>query len=285
MLPQRRQCRPGSLLRRIEEGQVAAEDQVALVLFRLRFQVAVGHGQDAEAVGAELVELLLEVGGDDVLHWVELSIKREVGAALIDRLRGAFADEAVLAVRSLHHHRHHFAREVERNLIDLRVIGQREMRLKFGMVENGPVHQVFQSGLEMAVEVSHRQHVFIVFEHDVAVLFKDDAVHGQRAGLVGAKHVHGAEVLDRVQALDDDPLARHGHGAFGQADRHDHRQHFRGQPDRHRQSEFQGIHPAALRGPIDDEHQRHHHDHKPDHQPGELADAAVEGGRRVLVGD
>ena len=62
-------------------------------------------------------------------------------------------------------------------------------------------------------------------------------VHRERAGLVGAEHVHRAEVLDGVEPLDDDLLLRHRQRALGEADRDDHRQHFRRQADGHGQRE------------------------------------------------
>ena len=89
----------------------------------------------------------------------------------------------------------------------------------------------------MADEVGVAQHRFaLVFEH-VAVQFEDDVVNGQRAGLVGAEHVHRAEVLDGIEPLDDDLLFRHRQRALGQANRDNHRQHFRREADGHRQRE------------------------------------------------
>ena len=77
------------------------------------------------------------------------------------------------------------------------------------MLQDGPVEQVLQAGLEVAVEVGSREDLLVFLARDVAVLLQHDAVRGQRAGLVGAEDVHGAEVLDRVEPLDDDLLARH----------------------------------------------------------------------------
>ena len=111
---------------------------------------------------------------------------------------------------------------------------------------------------------------------DVAIDFEDDVVHRERAGLVGAQHIHGAEVLDRVEALDDDLLPGHGQRALGQADRDDHRQHLRRQPHGDRQREEEGLLPIVFGQAIDEEDQRHHHRHEPDHQPSEPLDAAVE---------
>ena len=47
----------------------------------------------------------------------------------------------------------------------------------------------------------------VLGEHDIAVLDQGDLVHGQRARLVGAQDVHGSEILDRAELLDDHALA------------------------------------------------------------------------------
>ncbi len=153
------------------------------------------------------------------------------------------------------------------------------------MVQDGSVEQVLQPRLEMAVEVGHRQHALILLLHDVAVPFQNDVIHGQGAGLVGAENVHGSEVLDGVEPFDNDPPARHRDGAVRQAHGHDHRQHLRRQADRDGQGEEKGLPPVPFGQPIDDEHQRHHHEHEADHQPGELTDTAVETGLGRLLRD
>ena len=55
---------PGGVLGRVEEGHVAAQDQVALVVLRVGRLWAPDPGtprEDAKAVGAEPVELLLQI--------------------------------------------------------------------------------------------------------------------------------------------------------------------------------------------------------------------------------
>ena len=99
-----------------------------------------------------------------------------------------------------------------------------------------------------------------------------DAVLGQRAGLVGAQHIHAAEVLDGIEPLDDHLLAAHRQRALGQADRDDHRQHLRRQAHRHGHREEEGALPVVLGEAVDQEDQRHHHGHQLDHQPGEAVE-------------
>ena len=137
----------------------------------------------------------------------------------------------------------------------------------------------------MAVEIGVLQHPVRFLAADVEVALQDDAVLGQRPGLVGAQDIHRAEVLNGVEPLDDDLLARHRDRALGQVDGHDHRQHFRREADRDRDGEQQRFQPIVLGQAVDQEHGRHHHQDEPDHQPGEPVDALVEGGRYAPPGD
>ncbi len=161
----------------------------------------------------------------------------------------------------------------------------RERAVQLLMVEDGAVQDVFEAGLEVAEEIGVLQHGLALALEHVTVDFQDDMVGGERARLVGAEHVHGAEVLDGVEALNDDFLFGHRQRAFGEANRDDHRQHLRGQPYRHRHGEEEGFFPILLEDAIDDEHQRHHYQHEPDHQPGEPLDPAIEGGFNLLPGE
>ena len=122
------------------------------------------------------------------------------------------------------------------------------------MLEHGDVEQILQPGLEVAVEVGVFKNTFInVFATYVEAALQDDAVLRQRAGLVGAEHVHRAEVLDGVEPLDDDLLPGHGHRALGEAHRDDHRQHLRRQADGHRQREEKRLQPIVLGQAVDQE--------------------------------
>ena len=146
------------------------------------------------------------------------------------------------------------------------------------MLENGAIENVLQSRLEVAVEVGELQYAEARLPNDITVPFKEDAVHRQRAGLVGAENVHRAEVLDGVQPLDDHLLVRHQEGAFGETDTYDHREHFRREPHRNRQREQERFAPVMLAEAIDEEDQRHHDDHEPKHQPGKTGYTLVEAG-------
>ena len=170
----------------------------------------------------------------------------KLGAMGKDRLRGALGQNPVLMLRGLHDDRHHLARKIKRDFVHLHVIDDAQFLLRLRMAQHRAIQHVFQSGLEMADEVGIQQHgVALVFEH-VAMEFQDDVIAGERAGLVRAKDIHGAEVLDGIEAFDDDFFLGHGQRALGQADGDDHRQHFRRQTHRHRQGKQKRPGPIML---------------------------------------
>ena len=74
------------------------------------------------------------------------------------------------------------------------------------MLEDGDVEQVLEAGLVEAVQIGVFEDAVRVVAADIEVALEDDAVLRQRAGLVRAQHVHRPEVLDRIEALDDDLL-------------------------------------------------------------------------------
>ena len=114
---------------------------------------------------------------------------------------------------------------------------------------------------------------------------ENDTVLRERAGLVRAQHVHGAEVLDGVEALDDDLLPRHRQRTLREIDRNDHRQHLGRQADRHGDREQQRLEPVALGHAIDHEDKRGHHQDETEHHPGEPGDALVEAREHSLLGN
>ena len=96
--------------------------------------------------------------------------------------------------------------------------------MQLDVLQDRDVEQVLETGLVEAVQIGVFQNAVRILAAEIEMALEDDPVLRQRAGLVRAQHVHRPEVLDRIEALDDDLLSRHRHRAFGQIDRHDHRQ-------------------------------------------------------------
>ena len=134
---ERLERRQGGLLRRVEERDVAREDQIGLVVLRVglaRLEVAVRERQHAEAVAAQRLVLLAQILDEDVVDRIHLLVQLEARAALEDLLRGALADEPVRALRRLHDDGHESPREVERQLVDLAPVGDRDLTVHLVML-------------------------------------------------------------------------------------------------------------------------------------------------------
>ncbi len=184
---QRLDGRRGGLLGRVEERDVAVQDQVALVGLAVgrgvagddaaRLDVLAGDGQHAEAVGAQPLVLLLQLLDEDAVHRERLAVELELLAAREDRLGRALGDDAVLALGRADDDRHDAALEVEGDLVDLGVVG--DVRLGVGLLvgQHRAVEDVLQARLEVAVEVRQRQHAVVLAQHHVAVPLQDDLVH------------------------------------------------------------------------------------------------------------
>lgn len=130
----------------------------------------------------------------------------------------SLADEQVIAVDVLHDDGQPASLEVERKFVDLAVGRGGEQRLgcSFGEVQDSAVHQILDAALVKAVEPGQGEHIVVAVAPDVRVMLEDDPVLGEGSGLVGAQHVHRAEVLDRVEALHHDLATRQCDGTLGE---------------------------------------------------------------------
>ena len=145
------------------------------------------------------------------------------------------------------------------------------------------VERAFHPALELAVDIGIGKCVRTLGTMAVDRPHQLDRGFGQRAGLVGAQHVHGAQVVDRGQALHDHLALRHLHRRPGQRDRNDHRQQFRRQPDGERDGEHQRLQHRPSEDDVHDENEQHHQHGEPHDQHAEAANADGErGGRRLL---
>ena len=74
---------------------------------------------------------------------------------------------------------------------------------------DGVVNGVAHSGVVDAVKECEIQHLAAFIAQHVHVVFQQNALVGQRAGLVHAKYIHAAKALHSVDVLDDGLLAAH----------------------------------------------------------------------------
>ena len=152
--------------------------------------------QHAEAIVAEALVFFLQPDHQVRVHRGQLPVQLEVRAVMEDLLRSTLGEQDRLAFGVLHQNGHHAPREVERDLIQLLVLLDQLLPVEIGTIQNRPVEQVLEAGLEVADQVAVQQHLLGFTPGDVAMPHEHDAILGERAGLVGAQHVHAAEVLD-----------------------------------------------------------------------------------------
>ena len=280
----------GRRLGRIEEGHEAGQDEIALVADAvrrlLRRERLRGHGHDTKAFfvqAADQGERRLPPRGrefDDVGAELRRRAHRQ---HLFDR---ALADHDVARVAVRHDDRHPATREVERDLIDFRVVLQHvEFVGQLDVLEHRPIEEVLEARLVVAVQVGQFEDAQIGPARQIQVLLEHDLVLRQRAGLVGAEDVHRPQVLDRVQPLDDHLVPRHRDRATRQVGRDDHREHFRREAHGDGDRKEEGLFPVALDEPVQQEDDRDHDQHEPDQHPGHAVDALVEAGQGALIHD
>ena len=153
----------------------------------------------------------------------------------------------MLVLVILHDDRHTLPLEVERQFVYFsKLLIHLERVIQVTMAEDRLIHQIFQTGLVVAVHIPVMKHPFAGVVLHVQVLLKDNLAFRDRAGLVRAEHIHGTKILDGIQAFDNYLLFGHRNGAFGQVDRYDHRHHLGGQTNSDRQGEQEGFQPIVF---------------------------------------
>ncbi len=188
----------GRVLGRIEESEVAEEYEAGLVgggeALLVIGVLAVGDREHAEALPRQALVLLEDVLAEHVDEGQHVLVDLVAVAGLEDRLDRALADEDVVAL-VLDDHRHALADEIEGYLVDL-AAGALDVEVLVG--QDREVEEVAQPRLVVAVHPRVAEDVLARPVRHVDVALEGHLVLGDRAGLVGAKDVHGAEVLDRL---------------------------------------------------------------------------------------
>ena len=147
---------------------------------------------------------------------------------------------------------------------------------------DGVVNGVAHSGVVDAVKECEIQHLAAFIAQHVHVVFQQNALVGQRAGLVHAKYIHAAKALHSVDVLDDGLLAAHRETAPRKTGGDDHGQHLRHQSHRHRQGKGEGLQPLSPGDTEKNEHKGDQHRDKAEHDPCDGVRALLEG--RFLLG-
>ena len=171
------------------------------------------HGNHAQALGVEPGYLLANLG--ELIFGKRLggTIDLDKGADLEHFLGSSLGDHLGFALGVGDNYAQTTAREIEGHLVDLGIavaqalaqhgIGCDSRGRHVGTVDDGQVDKVLEAGLEEAVQKRMAQHARVLVAIGVEVALEYDAVFGEGAGLVAAQDVHGTQVLDRRQLLDD----------------------------------------------------------------------------------
>ena len=284
----------GTCFGRIEEGQKAHQHHVVLVGdAKLAHGARAGllcHGDHAQALGIESCHLLANLGELLVGERLGDAIDFDKGADFEHLFGSALGDHLGFALGVGYNYAQATAREIEGHLVDLGVavaqalaqhgIGRDDRGRYIGTVDYGQVDKVFEAGLEEAVQKRMAQHTCVLIAIGVEVALEHDAVFGEGAGLVAAQDVHGTQVLDRRQLLDDNLATGEVLGALRQARGHDDGKHLRRDAHGHARGEQQRVDDVALGGGVDGKDGRRHNEHEAYEQHGDARDAAV---KRALL--
>ena len=225
VLVQRRNGLVRGLFGRIEEGDITGEHQIVLVRHGvgaiLRRHPFVGDGKRPQAIfvqfARKFAHLLASIVGEGHLASRQRAIVVGQAAERQQFLDGALADKQIPIAAIAHDDGHAAAHEIERDLVDLLVVLEVVDNF-FGLrvFEHRQIEKVLESRLMEAVEPGVCQNLAVFIAVNVEMPLKDDLVLRQRAGLIGAEDVHGAEVLDGIEPLHHGLAAGHRDRALWQ---------------------------------------------------------------------
>ena len=196
-----------------------------------------GDGNDAESVVIVGIYGFKDFRADFRCQFIDLAVIFDHGADGKHFLYRAFSDDLRFSIFIGNDHAHPSPREVPGDFINLlKLILEVSERfnalfLFLSLVDNGNVHQVFQSGLIETVQERVAEHARVFLPMDVHMVFQHHPVLSQGSCFVRAQDIQGAKVLDGIQIFDDGFLFGHRNGSLGKAGCDGHRQHFRSQSD------------------------------------------------------
>ena len=163
--------------------------------------------------------------------------------------------------------------------------GIEALKRKVGVRDNGFVERVGDAGFKCRIEEGRLHHLVRRRAVPVNRRFELHSAIGQRAGLVGAEHIHGAKVFDGIQPPHNNAVCGKMTGTGGQRDADDRRKHFWREADRQSLGKQQRFNDRTAHQLIDRQHGQHDDDHYPQEHGAELANASGELGFFVCRAD
>ena len=271
---ERAECLGDALHRRIEEGHEAGEHELTLVtgrIYGLGRHHRVGDGQDPRSLTAQLAVRRFAARPRRLIEGSPAIVDLVRRAAGEDALGGPLRDQQALAA-ALDDDGETPPLEVERDLVDLPVLVANDP----AALENRRVQRTLDARLMGAIDTGQGQRPLRDLAKRVEGPIKHHVTAREGARLVAAEDVHAAEVLDRLEVLDDHLLARHVGGAAGEGDGADHGQEFGGQAHRQCHREEQRLEKRVMQQRTAEQDEQHEEEHRARDEERELPSAALE---------
>ena len=270
-------------LGRVRKAEEALQREALLVGQRhlVLIDAAGGQGEHAQAAFALSLHEAIEPGAPGGIECHRAFGCRHMAAAVEHLGDRAFHHHPARAVALVAgHDGETLAHEVVGNLVDLAPAGGAERARLAGPHECG-IERVLDAGLEGGVEVGPPQHLRRGGALRVDGRGQRHLALGEGAGLVGAQHVHAAQVFDRLQPAHEHALRRELARAAREHHAHDGRQQLGREPHRQRHREEQRVDQRAAEPLVHRQHRDHHHEHHPQQHLAEAARAEREAGLRL----
>ena len=278
----------GRLLRRIQEGQITDQHHITFILHTEgthRGRIALlGNGKDPETLIVQCFHRLKNAAAHFVGQRLHPAVTFRKGTDGEHFFHGAFGHHLRLPASILHHRGQTAAGKVKGDFVYLHIafgqihqLGIFRFRL-LCPVNDGKIHQILVTGLEITVEIGMTQHPCIVLAVYVEVVLQHHLILGQGTRFIRTEDINGAEILNGIEVLYNGLLFTHGHRAFGKAGGHDHGEHLRSQANGNGDTKQECVQPVSLGDAIDEKHQRDHHQHKADQHPGNRVNALGKAG-------
>src|SRR5690625_8001757 len=106
------------------------------------------------------------------------------------------------------------------------------------------------------VEICPFEYFIILFSQNIQMLGQNDFVDGKCSGFVRTEKIHGSDILDGVEPVDDHVVAAHAERSFGQLGGDDYGGQFRSESYRFSHCKKQSISAASFEQPPNPNTQR-----------------------------
>ena len=144
-----------------------------------------------------------------------------------------------------------------------KVSGRKAQTGRGTRIGNSSIELIGSHPLAHALQISQVEGLLTFVAQNIGVVLEHRGVFGQRAGLVHAHHIHGAQRLHGVDVLNDDLLAFKAARTARKANTRDDRQHFGNQPNSRTQGKQQRLRPVAQYKAANHNDNRQHDEHTP----------------------